>query len=184
MIEDRYYPDETYYNSIIENKKSDEMIWIILQNGSLDLCGSKNVGIDFPSDISFSEMFKAIYLKFGRDKRDLKFCDYSNSLHMKIKDKNLGSCFLAINVTTHGGILGGIFNIYGKKIILNNNGNLFTIGALNSNKKLKNDIEAQERKKLKKLYIDGKEVDLCEEKSLASLGIQEGSYDLNFEFAE
>ena len=184
MIEDRYYPDETYYNSIIENKKSDEMIRIILQDGSLDLCGSMRVGIDFPSDISFSEMFKAIYLKFGRDKRDLTFCDYSNSLHMKIKDKNLGSCFLAINVTTHGGILGGIFNIYGKKIELNYNGNLFTIGALNSNKKLKNDIEAQERKKLKKLYIDGKEVDLCEEKSLASLGIQEGSYNLNCEFAE
>ena len=76
MIEDRYYPDETYYNSIIENKKSDEMIRIILQDVSLDLCGSKNVGIDFPSDISFSEMFKAIYLKFGRDKRDLTFCDY------------------------------------------------------------------------------------------------------------
>ena len=96
-------------------------------------------------------MFKAIYLKFGRDKRDLTFCDYSNSLHMKIKDKNLGSCFLEINITTHGGILGGIFNIYGKKIILNNNGNLFTIGALNSNKKLKNDIEAQKKKKIKKI---------------------------------
>ena len=39
MIEDRYYPDETYYNSIIENKKSDEMIKIILQDVSLDLCG-------------------------------------------------------------------------------------------------------------------------------------------------
>ena len=184
MIEDRYYPDETYYNSIIENKKSDEMIRIILQDVSLNLCGSKNVGIDFPSDISFSEMFKAIYLKFGRDKRDLTFWNYSNSLHMKIKDKNLGSCFLAINVTTHGGILGMIFNIYGKKIKLNYNGNLFTIGAFNSNKKLKNVIEAQERKKLKKLYIDGKEVDLCEEKSLDSLGIQEGSYNLNFELAE
>ena len=103
---------------------------------------------------------------------------------MKIKDKNLGSCFLAINITTHGGILGGIFNTHGKKLKLNYNGNLFTIGAFNSNKKLKNVIEAQERKKLKKLYIDGKEVDLCEEKSLASLGLQEGSYNLNFELAE
>ena len=42
----------------------------------------------------------------------------------------------------------------------------------------------QEEKKLKKLYIDGKEIDLDEEKSLASLGIQEGSYNLKIEFSE
>ena len=39
-------------------------------------------------------------------------------------------------------------------------------------------------KKIKKLYLDGVEVDLVQEKSLASLGIQEGSYNLNFELSE
>ena len=42
------------------------MIRIILQDGSLDLCGTMRVGIDFPSDISFSEMYKAIYLELKR----------------------------------------------------------------------------------------------------------------------
>lgn len=183
MIENRYYPDETYYNSLIENKNYDEMVRITLIDSTLDICGTMHINFNFPSDISFSEMFKAIYLKFGRDKRDLTFFNCSDFLHKKLKEKISGS-FLTINVNIHSSILGGIFNIYGKKIILKNNSNLIMIGTLNSNKKLKSDIEMQEGKKLKKLYIDGIEVDLVGEKSLASLGIQEGSYNANYEFSE
>ena len=184
MIEDRYYPDETYYNSIIENKNSDEMTGITLIDSTLDLCGIMHIHFNFPSNISLSEMFKAIYLKFGRDKRDLTFLNCSDFPYKKLKDKFSG-IFRTINISTHCGILGGIFNVYGKKIILNNdNRTIIEIGTLNSNKKLKKYIEMQEGKKLKKLYIDGKEIDLDEEKSLASLGIQEGSYNLKIEFSE
>jgi len=183
MVEDRYYPDETYYNSIIENKNSDEIIRVTLIDSTLDLCGIMHINFNFPSDITLSQMFKAIYLKFGRDNRDLTFLNCSDFHYEKLKDKFSGN-FGTISVSIHDGILGGIFNVYGKRIILKNDGNLFSIGTLNSNKKLKNDLEMQVGKKIKKLYIDGVEVDLVQEKSLASLGIQEGSYNLNFELTE
>ena len=142
-----------------------------------------HINFNFPSDITLSQMFKAIYLKFGRDNRDLTFLNCSDFPYEKLKDKFSGN-FGTISVSIHDGILGGIFNVYGKRIILKNDGNLFSIGTLNSNKKLKNDLEMQVGKKIKKLYIDGVEVDLVQEKSLASLGIQEGSYNLNFELSE
>ena len=111
MVEDRYYSDETYYNSIIENKNSDEIIRVTLIDSTLDLCGIMHINFNFPSDITLSQMFKAIYLKFGRDNRDLTFLNCSDFPYEKLKDKFSGN-FGTISVSIHDGILGGIFNVY------------------------------------------------------------------------
>ena len=61
------------------------------------------------------------------------------------------------------------------------------MGILNSNKKLIEDIECrecQEGKKVTKLYIKGKELNIEKEKSLLSFGIKEDCSNCIVEFNE
>ena len=148
------------------------MIHIILLDETRALCGQAFIHLYFPPDITFSQMMKAIYFKFDRDERDLTLNNYSQeNPNRKIKEfiQKEASTY----ISTNGGILGGILNIYGKRINLCFNGYIITIGILNSYKKLMKEIESQEGKKVKKIYIEGKELNMDEEKSLLSLGIKE-----------
>jgi hypothetical protein len=149
------------------------MIHIILLDETRALCGQAFIHLYFPPDITFSQMMKAIYFKFDRDERDLTLINYSQ----ENPNRKIHEIFImkeqSIYISNNSGVLGGIFNVYGKRINLLFNGNNITIGILNSNKKLMKEIESQEGKKVKKIYIEGKELNMDGEKSLLSLGIKE-----------
>ena len=118
-------------------------------------------------------MMKAIYFKFDKDERDLILIDYSqrnpnNKIREIFRFKEQ-----SIPISINSGVLGGINNMYGKKINLSFNDDIITIGILNSNKALNKEIEYQKGKKVKKIYINGKELNMEGEKSLFSLGIKE-----------
>ena len=83
---------------------------------NIELRGSISAHLYFPSDITFSEMLKAIYFKFDKDNRDLVF-DYScKNVNDKIKEIFGNRKKECISTYVSGGILAGINNIYGKKI--------------------------------------------------------------------
>ena len=184
IVEDRYYQDNSYYNSLIENKNFKDMIEINLKN-TYELCGQGVIQLFFPPYITFSQMMKAIYFKFDRDEKDLFLINYpfikgNNIIIQDIFNNKRRD----IDISTGSGVLGGILNKYGKLIDLNFPGYTINIGILNSNKKLVKDIEYQEEKKVKKIYIKGKELNIKEEKSLSSLGINENCSNCIVEFEE
>ena len=184
IVEDRYYQDNSYYNSLIENKNFEDMIHMNLIDQGKELCGQSFIHLYFPLDITFSQMKKAIYFKFDRDERDLSLIYYNyvkgNNIIRDIFIKKI----VTIYISTNTGVLGGILNKYGKLIDLYFPGYTINIGILNSNKKLVKDIECQEEKKVKKIYIKGKELNIKEEKSLSSLGINENCSNCKVEFEE
>ena len=188
MIEDRNYPDNSYYESLIENKNFKEMTCIKFIDNSCMLNGMNHINLHFPSEITIAEMMKTLYLKFGMDQRDLKLNNYyiyDVSYETKKIQDEFRSKTVRISLNILGaGSRGGIFNIYGKKIFINFPKFNITTGILNSNIKLVSDIEFQYQRKVKKLYIDDEEIDIDIEKSLASLGITEDKKNCKVEFYE
>lgn len=188
MVEDRYYPDDSYYNSLIENKNFEEMTDIRFIDNSLMLNGERIINLFFPSEITFTKMMKSLYLKFGRDQRDLKLANY-NKYNFSYETRKIQDEFrekfgtISVNISSVGS-RGGIFNMYGKKIFINFPEFNIITGILNSNKKLIADIECQQQKKVKKLYINDKEINIDIEKSLASLGITEDNKNCKVELSE
>lgn len=179
IVEDRYYQDNTYYNSLIENNNSKDMI-------NIELSGDISHKFIFPENITFSEMKKAIYFSIDKDNRELLFYDYrSVNDNDKIKEifKNK---ITKINTFINGKIIGGAILNYGKKINLNIiPGDLVVeIGILNSNKKLLSFVELMIGQKVKKIYIKEKEINITEEKSLISLGIKEDCKNCKVELGE
>ena len=75
IVEDRYYQDNSYYNSLIGNNNFKDMIDINLKN-TYELCGQPFIHLYFPPYITFSQMMKAIYFKFDRDERDFFLINY------------------------------------------------------------------------------------------------------------
>ena len=156
------------------------MINITLTDEAKTLFGQYKINLIFPSNITISEMLKAIYLKFGYDNRSLLF-------HTSFSDKNekLKNIFFHINnivyVSKGGELMGGNIRIFGKpmkaNLLMKNNKFVFEIGTLNSNKQLAKNAGNYIVKKIKKLYINKKKLNLKEEKSLLSLGIKD-----NFDF--
>ena len=76
------------------------------------------------------------------------------------------------------------FTIFGKRICLkiifqyekkSNSSCNYPIGTLNSIKELVNIVEIQNSLKVKAFYLDGKQINIEEDRSLASLGIKENS---------
>ena len=180
IVEDRYYQDNSYYNSLIKNNNFEDMI-------NIRLSGSINDSLYFPLDITFSEMLKTIYFKFDRDNRDFLIDYYCEKVNDKIKEIFGNRKVVYITARDGGGILGGFHSIYGKKINLYFHNYTINIGILNSNKKLIEYIKClvcDYRKKVRKLYIEGKELNIEEEKSLLSFGIKEDCYNCKVEFNE
>ena len=177
IVEDKNFQDNSYYDSLIKNKNFEDMIII-------RLTGSINADLYFPSDITFSEMLKVIYFKFDRDNKNL-FLDYScDKVNDEIKEIFGNRKNVCVSAYFSEEIIGGIVNIYGKQIYLHFDDYSFSIGIgiLNSNKKLIKDIENHILKKVKKLYIEEKELNIQEEKSLLSFGIKKDCYNCKVEF--
>ena len=132
------------------------------------------INLIFPVNIKVSDMLKAIYLKFGCDKRVLLF-QYSFNIN-----KTIGEEFHQQNNTIYvskgGVLLGGNIQLFGKKIkgnVLYGNNKHYglIIGTLNSNKELFNKIQIDLNIKIKKIYINKKKFNTDKIKSLLSLGI-------------
>jgi hypothetical protein len=183
IVEDRYYQDNSYYNSLQENNNIEHMINVRLLEETRQLCGFPIINLYFPPYITFSQMMKAIYFKFDRDDRDLSLGDYSYvNLNDKIQEIFGNRTIVDIVVYIHGVLLGGVLNIYGKQIYLHFPKFTINTGVLNSNKKLIKDIERQESKIVKKININGKELNIGKEKSLLSFGIKEDCQNCKVEF--
>jgi len=135
----------------------------------------------FPDDISFSEMLKVIFFQFELDQSSLvsrNIIEYAKR-NMILRDK-----FNYINnrINFSGNVLGGSGSSIGKaikgeifEIGKNNRLLIINIGLLNSNKNLIDRIYnflGLPNKHIKKIIINGKEIDIKEEKSLLSLGIK------------
>ena len=180
IVEDRYYQDNSYYNSLIKNNNFEDMI-------NIRLSGSINDSLYFPLDITFSEMLKTIYFKFDRDNRDFFIDYYCEKVNDKIKEIFGNKKVVYITVRDAGGILSGFRSKYGKEINLYFHNYNIQIGILNSNKQLIKIIDCLEydyTKKVRKLYIEGKELNIEEEKSLLSFGIKEDCSNCKVEFNE
>lgn len=175
IIEDRIYPNDTYYNSLIAQNKNEEMISFRIRISDLD----ETLFLPFPSNIPVSEMKKAIELKLGYHN-----ISFSGKLGLSNKDKIIKNIFkidyrLDIFLPLGGPLT--ILDEFGKKVLVNVTDinkeviTEFEIGLLNSNKYLIKRIESYMNKKfkVKKLYFEEKEISLDKEKSLTSLGIKD-----------
>ena len=110
IIEDRIYPDDTYYNSLIEQSEKENLLSIKVNSTN------PPTYLYFPYNITYLEMKKAIHLKFGIKKNlklesdyFLKDNDIINNIYPFL---NKG---LSFNLAGKG-LLGASINIYGKKI--------------------------------------------------------------------
>ena len=169
IVENRVFPDDSYYKSLFENNKGDDILNILFNEAG------KIKNPIFPKYITVGQMLKAFYLKYGFRRNDIIFDD--THLINKI-NKTLSEINPLIIYSKTGFILGYCLYIFGKKIIAkvsfkNTDKNLsFEIGTLNSTKDLINKIKVGMRdpNSLKKIYLDEKEISLINE-SLSSIGI-------------
>jgi hypothetical protein len=107
IIENRIFPDNSYYNSLIENIKDEDILNIKFNEGSM----WKN--LIFPKYITVEQMLKAFYLKYGYRKNDIIFDDIQSNL--KKLDKKLFEINPIIYYSKTSFILGYCLYIFGKK---------------------------------------------------------------------
>ena len=164
IIEDKYYIDDSYYKEL--NSRVNIYNW-----KEAFIYGDTRERLLFPDDISFSEMLKAIYFKYGIDEKSI--FNYFNP------NQILKSYNTTIRIELSSCVYGGNIYNYGKKIKVDAKGDgihtSIIIGILDSNKELIrriNSLICDERKKIKNCYIDKKDLNIKEEKSLLSLGIK------------
>ena len=172
IIENIYYLDDSYFNSL---------------NKINNFTGVKNVKIEIdshlknfvvPNGTKFSELFKALMFYLGGN-----YYFYYNGESFDgeniLKDSEVP--FDGVTIKCFRPLLQFRDEIFGKKIFLtieyiNLNENLFkyNFGILNSIKHVISRVEIQgiqEKVKVEKIYLEGKEINFEEDRSLASLGI-------------
>ena len=175
IIENIYYLDNTYYNSLKNQNYSGN-----IKNVSLEINGKRRNMI-VPSDIKLFQLYKAFILNFGcgfkfiylldgkeineQDKRDylegyiIKFYEYDfikTYIHILGKEINLAIDFI---------------DNTGKKRSQN-----YFVGIYNSIKEFTHMIEFQALIKIKRFYLGNKEINFEENRSFLSLGIKEDTY--------
>ena len=171
IIENRIYPDDSYYKSLLINNKNSKINNFIWRN-------STYINLKFPSSITISQMKKAIYLKFGYHCKEIMCHWFSRRNDETLEGIPSNSC---LSYGQAYQILNNKNNFLGKKIkvriknIKNQNGTIIILGTLDPNKFLVRRIEANLQKKVKKIYFNEKELDIKDEVSIASLGIKDGS---------
>ena len=102
--ENRVFPDNSYYNSLIENITNDDIL-------NIHFCeGGKNKFLIFPKYITVEQMLKAFYFKYGYKKNDIIF---SESIQIK---KKLWEINPLIHYSKTGDVMGYFLYIFGKKI--------------------------------------------------------------------
>jgi hypothetical protein len=178
IIENRIYPDDSYYKSLLtknQNCRVTNVRW-------KDSLTTSSVVLQFPPNITISQMKKAIYLKFGYNKKQI----LSNWIPNKYNDNETLEDIYDISLSYEKAqqILNWIINFFGKKIEIeiekkvkrkNQPSVIVILGTLNTNKLLVKRIEADLQEKVKKIYFNEKELDIKNEMSIASLGIKNGS---------
>ena len=181
IIESIVFPDDSYYNNLIQNNRNEEMFNVCFKdnnNTDFSFC------LEFPKNISINELQKAFYLKFGYNKANLKLYNYSQHSLDDYNNKKVYELFVfTIYFRIAGdGLLGTYIQTFGKVInvevgfVLNNQivHQTAPIGLLNTCKDLINYIEASlsdSSLKIKRIFLNKKDVNINEIKSLASLGI-------------
>ena len=177
IIEDIPFPDDSYYNNLIEKNKNEEMINVLFKDQS---DSHFFLNFKFPKNITIKEMEKAVYLKLGYNSSNLLFFTLSSySLKgLYIRKVYELSPFL-VHFKKIGEVLGTGIQCFGKQIKIevyeekNKQMPILSayIGLLNSIKHLINYIENNLITKIKKMIINQKEININEIKSLSSLGI-------------
>jgi hypothetical protein len=115
IIESIVFPDDSYYNNLIQNNRNEEMFNVCFKdnnNTDFTFC------LEFPKNISINELQKAFYLKFGYNKANLKLYNYS---HHSLDDYNNKKVYELFVFTIYfriagEGVLGTYIQTFGKVI--------------------------------------------------------------------
>jgi len=178
IIENIYYLDDTYYNSLNNINYTGKK-----KNVTLEIHGSKRNMI-VPSDTKLYQLYKAFIFKFGCGFKFIYLYDGKDINEQDERDYLEGyiiSFYEYDFVKTY-------INILGKKIklkldFIDNIGKIKYgssiskfVGVYNSTKEFTQTIEFQEDIKIKRFYLGNKEINLEENRSFFSLGIKEDAY--------
>ena len=170
-INDQSHTKNLYYHYLLEKYKNCSKI-----NFICSFCGEK-LYFTFPSDISISQMIKAMKFDFS-SKNDIKI--FYNSQLLKNDNSKLSEKFnklVTLDVIEENPIQCGfpprkiiqvIILVKDKNIVKTGN-----ITRFNSIQTLIFDIELKIKSKIKKLWIEDKEINLNDEKTISSLGIKD-----------
>ena len=181
IIESIVFPDDSYYNNLIQNNRNEEMINVCFKdNNNSDFI----LYLEFPKNVTVNELQKAFYLKFGYNKTNMNLYNYSYNSLNDYNDKKVYELFIfTIYFRIAGeGLLGTYIQTFGKVINVEIEYTLnheivhqtTQIGLLNTCNDLINYIEeslSDSSLKIKRIYLNKKEVNINEIKSLSSLGI-------------
>ena len=170
IIENRIYPDDSYYKSLLINNNNSEIKNFIWKN-------SYGITLQFPSKITISQMKKAIYLKFGYHCKEI-ICDWFSRRNDETLEGIPSNSSLSYGLAYQ--ILNTKINLLGKKIKIRIKTKkqlqlTIILGTQDSNKYLVRRIEADLQEKVKKTFFNEKELNIKDEMSIDSLGLKDGS---------
>ena len=177
ILENRTYPDDSYYKSLLTKNKNFRVInvvWLNRYEGILNL--------QFPSNTTIWQIKKAIYLKFGYHKKEI-WCEWFSGRDNETLEEifHPGVFRLDLSYEKAYQILNYNINLFGKKLYIKIKHKKYVhqleilLGELNSNKILVRRIESDLQEKVKKIYFNENELNIKDEMSIASLGITDGS---------
>jgi hypothetical protein len=111
IIENRIYPDDSYYNSLLINNNNSKVMNVIWKNSS----GLNINNLQFPTNITILQMKKAIYLKFGYNNKEIS-CKWFS----KKNDETLGKLPFCLTLPYEklNQNMSYYINYLGKKIML------------------------------------------------------------------
>ena len=171
IIENRIYPDDSYYKSLLINNNNSEIKNFIWKN-------SYGISLQFPSKITISQMKKAIYLKFGYHCKEI-ICEWFSRRNDETLKGIPSNSLLFYGQANQN--LNTKINLLGKKIEIRikikNQQLIIILGTLDSNQYLVRRIEAYLQEKIKIIYFNEKELllNIKDEMSIDSLGLKDGS---------
>ena len=158
IIEDADYPDESYYNKILEKYKNKKFNQIVFE------LNSNKHSISLPENIKFDEMKKAVFSKLHINEKQYKIIRYGTYSFYNYRIDEVGELCRHV--------------LFGKKMkaffMYKNNEMSVNIGTLNSIKSLIQNINnALGDKKVIRIGIGMNKFGKNDEKSLSSVGINE-----------
>jgi len=176
IIENIYYLDDTYYNSLNNRNYSGKK-----KNVSLEINGKRR-NIIVPSDTKLYQLYKAFIFKFGcgykfiyngKDINGQDERDYLEGHIIRIYEYGFVKTYITILGKEINLTLDFIDNTGKKTSRFSGN---YVVGIYNSTKKFTQMIELQKLIKIKRFYLGNKEINLEEDRSFLSFGIKEDTY--------
>lgn len=175
ILENRNYPDNSFYDSIM--KKNNDPKNIIIIRFIDDYREKPIFDIPFPSNITFEEMVKIFNLKFGYCQSDFVFLNYMFTNKKVVLKELFPNKLNIIHYRETGRVKTFNIFVYGKRLTVevelgDGRGTCITcLGLLNSNKLLIKRIEAELMIKIKNIYLRNTKLNIKDEMSLKSMGI-------------